>query len=85
MSRTSRSLSISASRQNRSCKLTGNVKDGSGAAWPLYATLTATTSGNDTEIAVSDALTGAYTMKLYEDTEYTLDVSAYGYAAKDIT
>jgi len=66
-------------------QLTGNVKDGSGASWPLYAKLTATTSGNDTESGVSDALTGAYTMKLYGDTDYTLNVSSYGYAAKDIT
>jgi len=65
-------------------QLTGNVKDASGAPWPLYASLTAT-SGNETEAAVSDALTGAYTMKLYKDTDYELQASSYGYTAKDIT
>ncbi len=64
--------------------LTGKVTDGSGAKWPLYATLAAT-NNNVTVGASTNASTGAYTMKVYRDTDYAFKVSSPGYAAAEAT
>ncbi len=64
--------------------LTGKVTDGSGAKWPLYGTVAAT-SNDETVRAFTNAATGAYTMKLYKDTAYALRVSSTGYTTAETT
>ncbi len=62
--------------------LTGKVTDGSGGKWPLYATLAAT-NNNATITASTNISTGAYTMKVYRDTDYVFHISSAGYAASE--
>ena len=63
-------------------KVRGEVTDASGANWPLYATLAATSS-DGTVTAVTDARTGLYTMALYANTQYVFQISSYGYASAE--
>ncbi len=62
--------------------LTGKVTDGSSGGWPLYAKLNAS-DGKATVSAVTNPLTGVYTMKLYRDTDYTIRISSTGYATAE--
>lgn len=64
--------------------LTGKVTDGSGANWPLYTALTASSKTGKTA-TVTNPITGAYTMKLFKDTDYLVNASSPGYASTDIT
>jgi subtilisin family serine protease len=61
----------------------GQVTDDSGANWPLYATIAATSS-DGTVTAVTDARTGFYTMALYANTQYVFQISSYGYAGAEV-
>jgi hypothetical protein len=63
--------------------VTGRVTDGSGHGWPLYATVTA--QGVPGGGVHTDPVTGAYTLTLPEDADYTLHVTAAypGYRAVD--
>lgn len=59
--------------------LQGTVSDGSGAGWPLYASVHVFSPGFQTTIH-TDPLTGRYALPLHRDTPYTLTVSSQGYA-----
>ncbi len=60
----------------------GQVTDGSGAGWPLYATLTASTLGFDDTVG-TDPVTGQYSLTLSMDTNYTFTVSSKGYTSEN--
>lgn len=67
--------------------VTGTVTDGSGHGWPLYATVTV--EGVPGAPVYTDPGSGAFKLKLPEENDYTLKISAQypGYQAvtKDIT
>jgi hypothetical protein len=50
--------------------------DGSGAGWPLYATIAVFTPGFET-IVHTNPLTGAYSVPLFKDTAFTLTVGQW--------
>jgi len=56
----------------------GTVTDGSGAGWPLYASVAVFSPGHETTVN-TDPLTGRYTVNLYRNTSYTFTVSSKGY------
>ena len=56
----------------------GTVTDGSGAGWPLYATIHIEATGFSTTVFTSP-LTGQYSLNLFETTDYTFTVSSAGY------
>jgi subtilisin family serine protease len=56
----------------------GTVTDGSGAGWPLFATIAINTTGFSTT-AFTNSLTGQYSVNLVEKTGFTFTVSAPGY------
>ena len=63
--------------------LSGTVTDGSGHGWPLYARITI--SGYPAGPVFTDPVTGRYSVKLADDTSYTLHVQPVypGYQASD--
>jgi hypothetical protein len=63
--------------------LSGTVSDGSGAGWPLYARIVATSASTEPIVGFSDPVTGAYSMNLFDGISYDVAVTAIGsgYAA----
>ena len=55
--------------------LAGTVTDGSGQGYPLYARLTFTT-GSHQIVTFTDPFDGTYSIQLYEDIDYEIEVSA---------
>ncbi|MBG0770722.1 MAG: S8 family serine peptidase, partial [Anaerolineaceae bacterium] len=55
--------------------LSGTVTDGSGQGYPLYARLTFT-AGNHQEVTFTNPFDGTYSVGLYEDTAYAIEVRA---------
>jgi hypothetical protein len=55
--------------------LTGTVADGSGQGYPLYARLTFTADGHQ-EVTFTDPFDGSYSLQLFEDIDYEIEVSA---------
>ncbi len=55
-----------------------NVTDGSGAGWPLYASVAVSTAGFDQKV-VTDPATGQYTIPLQPGRTYAFSVVANGY------
>jgi len=55
--------------------LSGTVTDGSGQGYPLYARL-AFTAGGHQEVTFTNPFDGTYTVQLYEDIVYEIEVSA---------
>ncbi len=56
----------------------GTVTDGSGAGWPLYATILIEATGFSTTV-FTNPVTGQYSVNLFENTDFTFTVSAPGY------
>ena len=56
--------------------MSGVVADGSGAGWPLYARIEATSASTDPIVAFTDPVTGAYTMNLLDGIDYQVAVTA---------
>ena len=56
--------------------MSGVVSDGSGAGWPLYARIEATSASTDPIVAFTDPVTGAYTMSLFDGVDYQVAVTA---------
>jgi hypothetical protein len=65
--------------------LSGSVSDGGGHGYPLYAKLSITSPGFNTQ-AFTNPFTGAYSLQLYQDTTYDLMAAAVptGYKAASI-
>jgi hypothetical protein len=55
--------------------LTGAVVDGSGHGYPLYSSLAITSPGFNTQIFINP-FTGAYSIQLYQDTDYDITAAA---------
>jgi hypothetical protein len=64
--------------------VSGEVKDGSGHVWPLFAKLEFTSASNDPVVAYSDPVTGAYAAIVPDGATYAVAVTAIatGYAPK---
>jgi hypothetical protein len=56
--------------------LGGVVTDGSGAGWPLYARVVATSDSTDPIVAFTDPTTGAYSMDLFDGIDYAVAVTS---------
>ena len=63
--------------------VTGNVTDGSGHGWPLFARIEMTSASTEPLVVYSDPVTGVYAADLLDATAYTFAVTAVspGYAA----
>jgi hypothetical protein len=64
--------------------VSGTVTDGSGAGWPLYATIDISTTGFSTTV-VTDPVTGQYSVNLVGTTDFTFTVGAPGYTTQIAT
>ena len=58
--------------------LTGEVQDGSGHGWPLFARIELTSASTDPVVAYSDPVTGEYAANLVDGTTYTVVVTGVG-------
>ncbi len=58
--------------------VSGTVTDGSGAGWPLYARIEATSDSTEPVVVFTDPVTGAYSMDLPDGVDYTFVVTAVG-------
>lgn len=56
--------------------VSGKVTAAQGRPWPLYAKVTADDGAGHEQVAFTDPETGAYTLHLVQDTDYTLHVAA---------
>ncbi len=58
--------------------VSGEINDGSGAGWPLYASLLFTSESTTPVFTFTDPVTGAYSINLFDGIEYTLEIDAVG-------
>jgi hypothetical protein len=58
--------------------VSGEVQDGSGHGWPLYARVEFTSASTEPVVAFSDPVTGEYTANLPDATTYDVVVTAVG-------
>lgn len=56
--------------------VSGTVKDGSGHGWPLYAKVALSDGAGHGQTTFTDPATGRYSLRVMENTAYTLDVAS---------